>query len=149
MDSTLINCFPFVRIKYFSLKEAEKLVPNEDTIMISIRDPGGRVHLKQGWKNLIEIECDDLDPDELRSIGRMDLIRTAKFFNEDDARKIVKASVTDRPIEIRNIYVHCKAGTSRSAAVAQALAEHYRVIINKSSNPNPLILNVLRSILNK
>lgn len=131
------------KIKYVSQKEAERIEPNDKTLMISIRDPGQTVRLKEGWRHLVVIECDDLCPEECKAIGRKDLIKSSKFFVEKDALKI-KAAVDnfDGPI-----IVHCKAGVSRSGAVAKALSEKFNDDRLVFGNINPHIYKIMKGVL--
>lgn len=136
-----------MKIEFMSKKLAERLHPTNNACMISMGDPGEHIRLIP-WENRIRIECDDLDPEELESIGRQDLIRTARFFNEADANKIIDfVNVLDESID--TIYVHCNHGVSRSSAVANFLAERFGTTATSSSrriNPNPLIYNTLKKV---
>jgi len=133
-----------MEIKYISKFKAEKLIPDDKTLLISFRDPKEKVYLKDGWKNIVVIECDDLDPDELIMLGAQSLAKEAKFFSKEDAKKILDKFEEVRN-EINSIVIHCKAGVSRSGAAAKFFAGRYGQEINPR-NPNPLIYKLLKEV---
>jgi predicted protein tyrosine phosphatase len=134
----------FKKVRFMSQVDAERLSPSDDTMMISITDPDKPEARLSGWKHLLRLKFDDLCPDELRSIGRTDLIKTAKFFTEEQARSVVHVS-NALPPEVRNIVVHCRKGRSRSVAVARYLAEKFNCELNLTGlNPNPHVYALLK-----
>lgn len=93
---------------------AEQIEPHRHIAMISLRQPGDDVPLKN-WNTILRIECDDVwDPTE------------GKIFNEGHARDVIEFL---EPLSmfspVYQVIVHCKAGVSRSAAVARFIHDYY------------------------
>jgi len=136
------------KIIFLPKKEAERIIPCSYECIISMRDPGEKVNLHSSWDKCLTIECDDLDPDELKAIGRSDLAASAQLFTSDHAREILDF-VLSLQSKTDTLYVHCKAGVSRSAAVAIFLGTYFDVPVFKRGqkfdiNENAHIKNVLK-----
>ena len=99
------------KISIYSRKQVETLLPSDNSILISIADPGRR-HPKvpKGWTSL-RLSFHDLD--EVRSEGDI-------LVSEMDATLMLEFVEATRPKEI---VVNCEAGISRSGGVAVALEE--------------------------
>lgn len=74
---------------------------------------------------------------------------------ENDARKVVDFVTSCVELRgLRRLYVHCDAGLSRSAAIAKAVQEHYRVpdgnvSYKEGSTPNPLVYRLMTDAFDK
>jgi len=119
-------------------------------VLISIRDPNkSKPVLAYKWDDILELNFDDLCPNELKVIGRSDLIQGSKFFSEEDAKSILEF-VAKHGGE-KEIVVHCEKGRSRSAAVAIFLADKFGEIGNEKEyvdkcNPNPHVASILQKV---
>jgi predicted protein tyrosine phosphatase len=139
----------FMKIIFMSKEFAEKEIPSNEKCIISISDPDEKVFLKNGWKEKISFKFDDLDPEELKIIGRKDLIRSGSFFDEKQAKDLIEF-VMHIPKYIDTVIVHCSKGTSRSAAVANFLCEKLNCMkynmTGKKINPNQLVEKMLNKV---
>ena len=99
------------RISICSRKQVEMFLPSQDSILISITDPGRKFpKVSRGWK-LLRLSFHDLD--EVRC--NKDIL-----ISEMDATFILEFIESTNPKEI---VINCEAGISRSAGVAVALEE--------------------------
>ena len=107
------------RVIFVSRSKAENSFGFADCAVISISEPSGFLgfaDLKDGWYEVLRMEFDDVtatcsDPSN-------------KFMTMHQAR-VIAAFVDSVAPEVNLIMVHCKAGISRSAAVAKWIAERY------------------------
>jgi predicted protein tyrosine phosphatase len=84
--------------------------------MISITSPSSNpANLKVGWKKLLRLEFDDIEHEEAPLI----------LFTPEHARQIIEFAALCQQASIEGIVVHCRAGISRSAAVARWIADTY------------------------
>lgn len=108
------------RVKFVSRTHAESTLGIGDCAVISITEPSsflGLADLKGGWFEVLRLEFDDVDPATCSD-------QSNKFMTIHQARVIV-AFVDSVAPNVSSIMVHCKAGISRSAAVAKWIAERY------------------------
>lgn len=77
--------------------------------------------IQPGWHDVLQLAFHDIDADEPEG--------PYVLMSEDDARRIV-AFVEQVAPKIDVLMVHCRAGISRSAAVAKWVAEHYGLPFN-------------------
>ena len=103
---------------------AETTTGWDNWAMISISDPVsafGEAKLMPGWHSVHRLEFHDIEiemPDE-----PFDLM------SEQQAQELVNF-VHEMATEVEGIIVHCRAGISRSAAVAKLIAESYGIKFN-------------------
>lgn len=138
-----------MKVIYLTRIAAQKLEPNDSTAMISIRDEGYPTRLKEGWKNLLVLEFDDIDPQEVKDVytNASSILTQFTPFSDFDAG-CIKSFVEGLPKDIDTIYVHCHAGRSRSPAIAQVIAERFITTSTGSTkiNPNKFVYNKLKEV---
>lgn len=151
-------------VLFMGVREAMKLEPRQDTVIISILDQfeehNRPDHLAQ-FKDHLDLNFVDTfekpgDPDWLDQMSEEEHKEICKY-DEDkapelrDAQRIVKfiSRHHGAPEELRLI-VHCHGGVSRSAAVAKWAGEFYRVPlpqlgdgIHLLDGANPRVLRLL------
>lgn len=113
------------------------LTPMDDIAMISITEPGYKANLKNDWKHLLRLQFHDIDVP----------IKGYKQFDDSDAKKI-EEFVNGLPSDVEEIFVHCHAGISRSAAISFFLHTHLDVEIKNEGLfllKNKHIVNVLKN----
>lgn len=120
---------PLQTVKCIQQSKAESLQPRDDTAMISITDPlHAPADLRPGWNALLRCSFLDAEYNELDIIfwkERWASIRqdrpNAEHANQVlDFLKEIAQSET-----IKHLVIHCSAGGSRSATVAQYAAQRY------------------------
>lgn len=108
-------------VEFISRTDAEARTAMPNIALISITELGDDPPaLKDGWHAVHRSIFDDLDPHK-SGLGEHDHERP---IDVDDARAIVEF-VDSVAQEADGIVVHCRAGISRSAAVAKWIAEAY------------------------
>ncbi len=89
-----------------------------DWAVISLSEWGaGPAKLKEGWQAVLRLEFHDIEqevPGEPYDL-----------FSEDQARQIIEFVQNARSSGVTGVLVHCRAGISRSAAVAKWIAGKY------------------------
>jgi predicted protein tyrosine phosphatase len=104
---------------------AETIGPFHDWAMISIGEPdasNGLPDIKPGWHSIHKTVFHDIDPEHGSPKGIEPSVYQAMTI--EDARKIV--AFVDNDARLADvIVVHCRAGISRSAAVAKWIARDY------------------------
>ncbi len=108
------------RVKFVSRSKAESTLGIADCAVISITEPSsflGFADLREGWFEVLRMEFDDVDPETCFD-------QSNKFLSTHQAR-VIAAFVDSVAPNVSLIMVHCKAGVSRSAAVAKWIAERY------------------------
>jgi rhodanese-related sulfurtransferase len=104
---------------------AEAIKPKDNWYLISIRCPGDdQPTLKRGWCGVLYLEFHDIDK---RTDG-------LTLFTRGQAGEIIKF-VEEVNVDA-TIVIHCSAGISRSAAVAQFLADAYGYTLKTVFLPN-------------
>ncbi len=92
--------------------------PRPDWAVISLSEWGAEpAKLKDGWQAILRMEFHDIEelvPDEPYDL-----------FSEDQARQIIEFVADMNAYGVVGVLVHCRAGISRSAAVAKWIAEKY------------------------
>lgn len=107
-------------VSYVSRAQAENTFGISDCAMISITEPNhfsGLAELKEGWYEVLRMEFDDVDPETCSD-------QANKFISIHQAR-VIAAFVDSVAPNVSSIMVHCRAGISRSAAVAKWIAERH------------------------
>jgi hypothetical protein len=101
-------------------EEAERFIPGEDDVCISILSPGAPpAVLREGWRAVLRLEFHDFPwPD------RDAAVMGAQQITEAQADQVI-AFVEAHAQHAKRIVVHCEAGISRSVAIALALGSCY------------------------
>ncbi|WP_275288821.1 hypothetical protein [Halomonas elongata] len=99
------------RVTFIPRHVAESMSPPHDTrhLLISIAQPGGKPAINH-WANRERFRFDDVETP----------VPGAVMFTVDDAKPLLWVLSCVRPDDL---YVHCDAGMSRSAAVAKWMAD--------------------------
>ncbi|HZV99473.1 MAG TPA: hypothetical protein VFF74_10835 [Methylophilaceae bacterium] len=112
------------QVIYCGRPQAESAMPISSWAVISITEPGcpdGQARLQPGWHSVLRLEFHDLDansPEWDIAAGQF------VFMNEQHAHEVIE--FVDRVAgEVDTILVHCRAGISRSAAVAKFVANRF------------------------
>lgn len=98
---------------------AETCGPWEDWAVISLTEPysaDGQAKLADGWHSVLRVEFHDITEEE----------EPYELMSSDHAKQIVDFVRRVAP-EVEGIIVHCRAGISRSAAVAKWICGQYRI----------------------
>jgi predicted protein tyrosine phosphatase len=122
--------------------EAAAEPPRPDWAVISLSEWGAEpAKLKDGWQAILRMEFHDIEepvPDE-----------PFDLFTPDQARQIVRFVQDANTSGATGVLVHCRAGISRSAAVAKWIAGKYGLRFPESySLYNKHVYRVLVSIDN-
>lgn len=162
-------------VVFLSRLEALGLLPDPDAVMISLIVPNALVCFAPGWKAVLQLEIDDIYeealgmaagsiPDELvhfvHEFGAPNYgMAIYRLPNAAHAKAIAKflAQHEGGCCVFRRVIVHCNQGKSRSAAVAQFVADKYnvpllnadpawqdRVAMPDTSRANPRLLRLLQ-----
>lgn len=100
--------------------------PWPDFAVISLGEPdasNGAPQIQNGWHDVLRLEFHDITPDTLDVEGAYTLMSDA------DAQQIVEFVKKVAP-NVEGIIVHCRAGISRSAAVAKWICGEYKIPFN-------------------
>ena len=123
-------------IRFMSQADAVKLVPMQDTALISITEPGELADLAQGWDHLHRISFHDCDESTFSG---------CILFDSSMADRLIDF-VDCLPHDVNRIFIHCNAGISRSAAVAKFISERLDVNFNNQYPLyNKLVYRTLRT----
>lgn len=109
---------------------AETCPPIKNWALISIGEPDsydGMPKIPPGWKHILKLSFHDVSP---KKDGRDALLT---YFCEQDAKSIVEFVRRVAP-DVDGILIHCRAGISRSAAIAKWVCGEYRISFNRKYN---------------
>jgi predicted protein tyrosine phosphatase len=107
---------PLKQILYVSRREAESLPGKQNWSLISISDPFHYpASLQHGWHSVLRLEFSDI----------LHPSKPLVLFSAEDALKIVAFVDQADMAGCEGVLVHCKAGVSRSAAIAKWIAFRY------------------------
>lgn len=110
----------------------------QDWAVVSITEPGfpGEAKLLPGWHSVCRVHFHDVDPN-------IPCGEPHTLMNEADALKITQF-VREVAPGVDGVLVHCKAGVSRSAAVAKWIAKQFDVPFNhKYDRYNKFVYDML------
>lgn len=157
-------------VVFLSRLEALKLKPDPDAVVISLIVPNASVHFAPGWHDVLQLEFDDIYEESMGvAVGSIPDAAQTHLVHEyngatyrlpdaNHARGIAKflARHEGGHCISRRVVVHCNQGRSRSAAVAQFVADRYgvhilnadlewqdRVAMSDTSRANPRLLRLL------
>lgn len=114
------------RVMFVSRTAAENTAGMPKWAVISVSEPDsafGQAKLMQGWYSILRVSFHDVDP------HRYEYEEPYEVMDADDAAAIV-AFVESVAPHVDGVLVHCKAGISRSAAVAKWIAKRYGLTFN-------------------
>lgn len=114
-------------LQFCSRIDAEAMSPRSDWAVISLNEPNafdGMARMVNGWHSVLKLSFDDTMPSRLYE-------ENVVHMTETDAQQIVQF-VRNLPSEVNGVLVHCRAGVSRSAAVAKWIAGEYRIPFDRS-----------------
>lgn len=119
---------------------AETCGPWSDFALISIGEPAaseGDPNIQDGWHDVLRLSFHDILPSTPDPDGAYNLMR------DEDAKAIVDFVRQVAP-SVDGIIVHCRAGISRSAAVAKWICGEYQIPFNaKYSKYNEFIYRMI------
>jgi len=106
---------------------AEKYDPEPGTVCVSITEPLSPAKLRPGFEDVLRLEFQDYDP--IKLIPGSTLINPQHVFPAD-AVVMTEAQAAELAAFLlqhrgKNILVHCAAGISRSAAVAEVVLQAF------------------------
>lgn len=105
-------------VSYVSRREAEKKLGTADWALISITDPFHYpAALKSGWQSVLRLEFSDIEQAS----------KPLVLFSEKDACAVIEFVRQSELDGCVGVLVHCKAGISRSAAIAKWIAAEYKL----------------------
>ena len=109
------------KVVFVSRQDAEDKYGSMNWAVISISDPFHYpAMLKSGWHDVLRLEFHDIEEESKPRI----------LFSVQDAHSIVVFVDQVNACECDGILVHCKAGISRSAAIAKWIAKKYHLPFN-------------------
>ncbi len=114
------------KVMFVGRFSAETCGPWSDFAMISLGEPDaseGAPKIQDGWHDVLRLEFHDITADT------MDVEGIYTLMSDADAQAIV-AFVKKVAPEVEGIIVHCRAGISRSAAVAKWICSEYKIPFN-------------------
>lgn len=121
--------------------EAEPVRPDWAVISIS-EPPAPEADLKKGWHSILRLEFHDIERWEEEYKDKPGFIH----FSEQDANRIIDF-VGGLPDDLAGILIHCRAGISRSTAVAKWICETHGMPFPKLySAHNHSVLSMLESV---
>lgn len=121
------------RIQFLPESAAMAIEPAPERAMVSITNPGGAAQLRDGWGALLRVQFADAAYDEatIHGYGRMWKLSSRGFFDKPKAI-LLRNFIASLPDSISQLYVHCGAGVSRSAAVAKYAADYFGVPLDQN-----------------
>lgn len=147
---------------------AQELPPDANTVLISLTSPKDPARIANGWRDVLRLEFHDVYEEALGvPVGSIP-DEQEHYAHEIGALYRVPSDVHAKAImdfltrneggccDFVNVVVHCDQGKSRSAAVAQFVADRYgvpilntdpawqdRVAMPDTSRANPRLLRLL------
>lgn len=132
------------------------LKPSKDTAIISITDPSDTpANIPEGFHSILRVQFDDLYEELLREeVGTFpDICLQGDILWHNlvlpDARHAKAILEFINQLDCDHLVVHCHAGISRSAAVAQFVANVYHSEIDQANGDTSLANKRLLRLLNK
>lgn len=133
------------KVMFVGRYSVENCAPWPNFAVISMGEPDakeGDPQIQDGWHDVLRLSFHDITPDTL------DIENSYTLMNEEDAQKIVKF-VREVAPNVDGIIVHCRAGISRSAAVAKWICDEYNIPFNANYDRyNPYVLKLVMNAAN-
>lgn len=104
----------------------ETCAPIQHWALISVGEPDsydGSPKITPGWEHVLKLSFHDVSPNQ----DGMDAL--LKYFGAEDAKAIVEFVRRVAP-EVEGLMIHCRAGISRSAAIAKWVCEEFNIPFN-------------------
>ena len=114
------------KVMFVGRYSAETCGPWSDFALISIGEPAaseGDPHIQEGWNDVLRLSFHDILPSTSNTDGAYTLM-------QDEDAKVIVDFVHHVAPHVDGIIVHCKAGISRSAAVAKWICGEYKIPFN-------------------
>ncbi len=131
------------RIAVYSLEEAEALVSDARTAVISVTDPDREAWLNPGFASVLRLAFHDVGDNPSSFPGCLGGIQP---FERAHARALIAwaQGLAEKP-EGYHVIVHCHAGVSRSPAIGWFLHQRYGAEMPWLPHfcPNPRVLRLL------
>ena len=111
------------KVIFVGRHSVETCGPWKDWAVISLTEPcstDGQAKLADGWHSILRLEFHDITKAE----------EPYELMSADHAQQIVDFVSKVAP-EVEGVIVHCRAGISRSAAVAKWICGQYRIPFNR------------------
>ena len=110
------------RVIFVNEKQAQRMSGRPSAAIISITSPGKTPPtLGVRWRSVLRLEFDDVDPITFPGANEELQQMTPRQAEE------VHCFVSALPASVHSLVIHCKSGISRSAGVAKAVADGYRL----------------------
>lgn len=112
------------KVIFVGRHSVETCGPWADWAVISLTEPcsaDGEAKLADGWHSVLRLEFHDITKEE-EPYQLMDAAQAQQIV--DFVRKVA--------LEVEGVIVHCRAGISRSAAVAKWICGQYRIPFSRS-----------------
>ncbi|RSE57630.1 hypothetical protein EGT81_19535 [Alcaligenes faecalis] len=135
-------------VYFLSQQEAERLAPVSSAAMISITDPDKPLAQLGQWDYLLRESFYDggYSRETIHTMKETFPFKYASYIDSEQAHRLV--AFLDCLIQqgVREIYVHCYYGRSRSGAVAMFLRDKYGFTPNKEiDRPNRTVYKMLQN----
>lgn len=106
-------------------------------------------HFKEDHKNVLRLFYDDVLQDTKIQVTATKEWMTAKAISKEEAIKVVEFISNIKKNDDTKIFIHCKAGKSRSVATAHFISEFFGqntslIYTNPEQIPNLTVLKMLR-----
>jgi hypothetical protein len=116
-----------MKVMFVGRNAVENCQPWPDFAVISLNDSvssDGEAKIPDGWHSILRLSFDDVT-EKTDPMGEF-----LTFMSAEDADRIVEFVHQVAP-EVEGIIVHCRAGVSRSAAVAKWISGQFRIPFNR------------------
>lgn len=110
-------------VEVFNREQAIALEPHPDVAFISIwsaseeKEDNGPPTLKEGWAEVLRLPFDDHEPER-----KVPDTSGLQAFTMDQAREVLAFAEKH---EDKTIFVHCRAGVSRSVAIGDFISQQF------------------------
>ena len=110
------------KVSFFSRKTIVETPGDPRIALISISCPGDPAPLKDGWGPLLRLDFSDLDKQEQVDWYQKNTQENVALFSREQAQAVIDF-IDALPQTVTQVFVHCDAGVSRSAAVARFVSQ--------------------------
>lgn len=110
-------------VEFMGRADAESRSPQSNVAVISITQLADEpAALREGWHSIHRVVFDDVDPNKR---NQFECMHDHEDLLDDERAQAIVDFVDSVASEVDTVIVHCKAGISRSAAVAKWIATAY------------------------